>query len=86
MYLDFFLGSQYWIKYCRLQNLLSSTDKGETFDEETYLNHKHRMKPVATRLGELLGQSVKLAPDCIANSNATVALQTLISQIKSQTF
>ena len=35
---------------------------GKPWDEEKYLNDKHRMKPVAVRLSELLGHEVKTAP------------------------
>lgn len=38
---------------------------GVTFDEEKYLNSKHRMAPIAAHLGQLLKRSVKLAPAAI---------------------
>jgi len=38
--------------------------EGKPFDEEAYLAGKHRMAPVAARLGELLGRPVGFAPSC----------------------
>ena len=38
---------------------------GKPFDEEAYLDGKHRMKPIAEHLSKLINRPVKLAPDCI---------------------
>ncbi len=45
---------------------------GISFDEQAYLNGKHKMAPLATYLAGLLKKDVALAPDCI--SDATLAL------------
>src|SRR5512140_1479338 len=38
---------------------------GKPFDEAKYIEGKHKMKPIAEHLGELLNRSVKLAPSAI---------------------
>ncbi len=38
---------------------------GKTFDEEVYLNGKHRMAPVAAHLAKLLGKEVQSTDSCI---------------------
>lgn len=40
---------------------------GKIFDEQKYLNGKHRMEPVAAHLAKLLGKDVKLAPSCMGS-------------------
>ncbi len=39
---------------------------GKYFDEEKYIEGKHRMAPVAAHLAKLLGRPVALAPDCLS--------------------
>jgi len=39
---------------------------GKPFDEQKYLDGKHRMAPVAAYLTKLLGKDVKLAASCVA--------------------
>lgn len=39
---------------------------GKPFDEQQYIQDKHRMAPVAERLSELLGKPVKVSPDCMS--------------------
>jgi 3-phosphoglycerate kinase len=38
---------------------------GKAFDEQKFINGKHKMAPVAAHLGKLLGKSVKLAPGTV---------------------
>lgn len=45
---------------------------GKPFDEEAYLNAKHRMKPVAHHLSELLKRPVQLAPAAIGEATSTL--------------
>jgi 3-phosphoglycerate kinase len=40
---------------------------GEAFDEEKYINGKHKMAPVAKRLAEYIAKDVKVAPDCMSD-------------------
>lgn len=47
---------------------------GKPFDEAKYIEGKHRMKPVAEHLSELLGRPVKLSPAAIGpDAQAAVA-------------
>jgi phosphoglycerate kinase len=47
---------------------------GKPFDEQKYLDGKHRMKPVVERLSQLIGKPVKLAPAAFgAETDAMVA-------------
>ena len=45
---------------------------GIAFDEEKYLNSKHRMAPIALHLGQLLKRSVKLAPAAIGAATQAI--------------
>ncbi len=45
---------------------------GIAFDEEHYLNSKHRMAPIALHLGQLLKRSIKLAPSAIGEQTQTI--------------
>ena len=45
---------------------------GKPFDEKAFVEGKHRMKPVAQRLAELLAQPVKLAPAAIGPETAAM--------------
>ncbi len=47
---------------------------GKTFNLETYLAGKHRMKPVAEYLAKLLGTKVVFLPSCIGQKSAIDAL------------
>jgi 3-phosphoglycerate kinase len=38
--------------------------EGKAFDEQKYIDGKHKMAPVAAHLAKLLGKEVKLAPAC----------------------
>jgi 3-phosphoglycerate kinase len=38
---------------------------GKTFDEQKYLDGKHRLAPIAAHLAKLLGKEVKMAPACM---------------------
>jgi 3-phosphoglycerate kinase len=43
---------------------------GKAFDEQKFINGKHKMAPVAAHLGKLLGKSVKLAPGTVDEETA----------------
>lgn len=45
---------------------------GKKFDEEVWINNKHKMAPVAARLAELLGKDVKVAPAAFGSEVDTV--------------
>jgi len=47
---------------------------GKTFDLQTYLNGKHRMKPVADYLAAKLGRPVVFLPSCVGQKAAIDAL------------
>jgi len=47
---------------------------GKTFDLETYLAGKHRMRPVADYLAKLLGTNVVFLPSCVGQKSAIDAL------------
>jgi len=47
---------------------------GKTFDLQTYLNGKHRMKPVAEYLAKLLGREVVFLPSCFGQRAVIDAL------------
>jgi len=52
----------------------------QNFDKEAYINAKHRMAPVASKLQELLNQEgikskVAFAPDCVGNSSMLDTLE-----------
>lgn len=43
---------------------------GKAFDEQKFINGKHKMAPVAAHLGKLLGKAVKLAPGTVDEETA----------------
>ncbi|HEX2958644.1 MAG TPA: phosphoglycerate kinase [Chitinispirillaceae bacterium] len=43
---------------------------GKAFDEQKFINGKHKMAPVAAHLGKLLGKNVKLAPGTVDEETA----------------
>jgi phosphoglycerate kinase len=47
---------------------------GKPWDEEAYINGKHRMKPVADYFSKLLGTPVAFAPSCVGQKGAIDAL------------
>ncbi len=46
---------------------------GKLFDEKAFIEGKHKMKPVAERLSQLLGEPVKLAPAAIGAETKAMA-------------
>jgi phosphoglycerate kinase len=46
---------------------------GKPFDEKKFSEGKHRMAPIARRLGELLGKNVALAPSCMGPETESMA-------------
>ncbi len=47
---------------------------GRPFDMDTYLNAKHRMRPVADHLAKLLNKPVSFAPSCMGQLETVTAL------------
>ncbi len=45
---------------------------GKPFDEQKFVNGKHKMQPVAVRLSELLGKSVLFAPSCVGEETEKI--------------
>lgn len=41
--------------------------EGKPFDEQKYLEGKHKMAPVAAHLSKLIGKDVAVAPDCLSD-------------------
>ena len=50
---------------------------GKPFNEEKYIEGKHKMKPIVSKLSQLLGKEVKLAPKCFGPET-----DALVSQLK----
>ena len=49
-----------------------ATQAGKSFNEEQYLNGKHRLAPIAKYLGNLLDRTVQLAPAAIGEATAAM--------------
>ncbi len=46
---------------------------GKAFDEQKFINGKHKMAPVASHLGKLLGKNIQLAPGTVDEDTAKMA-------------
>jgi len=47
---------------------------GKSFDEKSFIEGKHKMKPVAEYLSKLLGREVLLSKDCISEETQKMVL------------